>query len=284
MSTVRLANPDFLDATFNVEYSQYRLFLKEGKEAPILNEEEIKSLFLNALPEKITECAKKGEGSLVPMLAGLTSSELNKLFLSFLDAVDGIEDANNVLYFHITVKPHHKNGSQPYIFSNLFDFQLFLEKYNNLVVPQEVSVDEVKVETIKKAHRELLKITEVFRNSLNLKVLEKSTGVVARKAEIIQGLKNALDDMTKPKYERLKDFSKILLSPEAAVLDQHHDQRWGRFVRQALNILSFLFLVPAAARAIHDRYVYGTAQFWKPRTEKLKSLALYECAQVKLGA
>jgi len=160
--------------------------------------------------------------------AGLTSSKLNKSFLGLLDYADGFQDANHVLYFLIKMKSHHENDSQKYVFYNFLDFLLFLEKYNNLVVPQEMLVDGMTVDTIKKAYRELLKITSV---------LEESMREVARKTEIVQCLKNALGGVTKPKYERLKDFSKILLSPETAALDQHHDQGWRRFVRQALNIL-----------------------------------------------
>lgn len=216
---------------------------------------------------------------------GLKPHEVNMTFLGVQEEINSLLLGNNnaVITFSCRLTGHisiNKDNEIEIItvnqkFEELLSTQQFLQKTLGLVIPMDdKTVQGVNAETIEKVYKQILLMTcDYLTDSCSENLGYKSND----KEKIFNQLNNILINPNETKYQRLQNFAKILKHEDRNMLDQHRTPDWIRYVR---NALSFLTILPAIAMAIHSYYQYGTAQFWKPTSEKIKMAALHKCETV----
>lgn len=217
---------------------------------------------------------------------GLTLQDLKLICLStqkeFLKRFDEFDNGNKkgmklIIFLKISLMDSKGNCNN---FYDIESFQNFLQNKYSIVLPplnelpKEQAIDGIDVETVKKTHSKISKITAQYIKNHRAPGNE----MLDHKKKVFKKLADALSNLNETKYKRLENFVKILQDEDKNILNQHRTASWKRYIS---NVLSFLTILPAIYRALHSYYKYSTAQFWKPESEKVKELAINECTKLK---
>lgn len=130
-------------------------------------------------------------------------------------------------------------------------------------------------ETIDRVYKKILGMTQKYHADSR----KNRENELSNKDKLFNKLEAVLTNSNQTKYQRLQGFATMLKNEDKNILNQHRTAAWIRYVADAL---SFLTLLPAVARAAHSYAQYGTVQFWKPASERLKTTALEECKTLNI--